>query len=211
MTGLPAYNPFGIFGSSPAGSSVNNPLVPNPAASSNNPLVNNPAGGSGTAVNPNYNYDPNPSPQSGSGPFGAVPGAVAQPQPYQALSGVLPDLGGSNTAISSDILSNLQGGVSPATINAINSAANAYGISGPINYSPMSLGMTDTQLQETGLQDWSALLPEIASTQTVSPEVQAQIAQFNALQAAAPDPTLQAGLQGGMSALGLIGSLAVLA
>jgi hypothetical protein len=207
---LPAYDQFGIFGSNPSGASVNNPLVGSPQAGSagGNPLIANPGAGtavaSAPATDPNYQYNVTPGNQSGSGPFGGVPGTVALPQPYADLSSVFPDLGQANQDLSSNILSELEGGLSPGTLDALGQAQDAFGIKGPINTSPMSLGTTSTALESQGVGNWAGLLPSVSTTQTVSPEVEAQIAEFNAQQAAAANPTSSAAAGIASSAVGAI-------
>jgi len=199
---LPPYNYGGFFGGSPAGATVNNPLVPNPAGSNVNPLMDNPGGGTAAApVIPGYQYNANPGTQSGNGPFGAVPGQVATPQPYQDLSSVFPNLPGANSDLSSNILTELQGGLSPGTLDAISQAQNQFGIGGPVNTSPMSLGTNDAALENFGLQQYGGTIPTVSTTQTVDPQVEAQIAQFNAEQAAAPNPTTGALVGAGTSAI----------
>jgi hypothetical protein len=209
---VPSYDPWGLFGSTPAGASVENPLVGNPAGgtAANNPLVANPAGSSAVPGSPQadpnalYTYNVAPGTQPGSGPFGSVPGEVGLPNPYQNLASVFPDLSQANASLSGNTLSELQGGVSPATLNALGQAQDQFGITGPINTSPESLGLTDEQLQNLGLNTFAGSIPTISTTQTVSPEVEAQIAQFNAQQAAQPNPTSSALASAGSSAIGAI-------
>jgi hypothetical protein len=170
-----------------------------------NPAAFSPAIGTGSFSPAPYNA--NPSPQGGSGIFGSVPGAVQMPQPFQSLGSVYPNLPQTNTAMSGDILSNLTGQVSPATQTAIYDAGAKFGINEPINLSPLSLGETDTSLENMGLKEFSGALPIVSQTQTVSPQVQAQVAQYNAEMAAAPNPN-EAGIAGlAMGALGLIAAL----
>ena len=205
---LPSYNAFGYLNANPAGATTQNPLVANPAGSNVNPLISSPAGGTAAPVTPGYQPNVTPGTQGGQGPFGAVPGTVGLPQPYSDLSSVFPDLGGSNSAISSDIMAELEGGLSPGTLGAIGQAQNSFGIAGPVNTSPLSLGETDQQIQSAGLGAYGGIIPTISTTQTVSPEVQAQIEEFNAQQAAAPNPTASEAIGGASAAIGLIGLLA---
>lgn len=209
MNTLPSYNPYGAFGSTPAGGSIQNPLVQDPSGASN-AIAGNPQGGTTIAnpVLPGFQPNVNPGTQSGSGPFGSVAGTVGLPQPFNDLNSVFPGLGQDNAALSNNVLSELEGGVSPETSAATYGAQSTFGGSGFLNMSPMSLGLTDTSLQNQGLSEYAGLLPLIDTTQTVSPEVQAQIQQFNAEQAAAPDPSAQEGMQAGMAAIGLIAALA---
>jgi hypothetical protein len=201
---LPSYNLFGWLNNNPAGSTVNNPLVNNPGGASN-PVAANPAGGAVAApVTPGYQYNASPGTQSGSGVFGAVPGQVQMPQPYQDLSSVYPGLAQQNQTLSDNMLAEMYGSLSPGTMDALNQIQEQWGGGEPLNLSPESLGLTDQELQSLGIGTYSGLMPTISTTQTVSPEVQAQIAEYNAMQAAAPNPTAQAGLQAGMSILGAL-------
>lgn len=171
-----------------------------------NPNAFSPAGGTGSFVPPAYNS--NPSPQDGSGIFGSVPGAVQMPQPFRSLSNVYPQLPQTNAALSSDILSNLTGAVSPATIAAIHDAGAKFGVNAPTNLSPLSLGETDTSLESQGLKEFDSALPVLSQTQTVSPEVAAQVAQFNADQSSQANPNIAGAVSAGASVLGLISALA---
>lgn len=189
---LPNYDPYGLSGGNPAGGSATNPLVANPS------------GGTAPAVIPGGGFDSNPATSNGasglSGLFGGVPGTIGMPNPYADLSSVVPGLANDNSALSSNILSELSGGLSPGTIGALDQAQTAFGIPGTLNTSAASLGLTDTQLEGMGLGQWNSLLPTIAQTQTVSPALQTEIAQTNSVNAAAPNPT-DAALAGIMAAL----------
>lgn len=142
----------------------------------------------------------NPAPQAGAGTFGAVPGPIGMPDPYGNLSAVFPNLSRTNTATSSALLNQLRGVVSPETQMAIKDAAAAWGVQGGAgagsgiagNLSLRNLGLTSEQLQQQGLQNYSSILPTVASTQTVQPALQAEISAQNALNAAAPNPTAAA-------------------
>jgi hypothetical protein len=48
-------------------------------------------------------------------------------------------------------------------------------------------GAKENQI-ESGLRDYASLIPTVSSTQTLNPALQAQIAETNALNSAAPDP-----------------------
>lgn len=142
-----------------------------------------------------YQYNVNPSTQSGSGTYGAVAGATELPDVYSELSSVYPELGTTNTATSSALLSKLQGQLSPATINALQDASARYGVSSGM---PMS-GLTANKLfgniagwsekqQQEGLQDYSSIIPTVSKTQTISPETQISTSQSNAALAAQANP-----------------------
>ena len=172
-----------------------------------NPNAFSPAGGTGVYAPP-PSYNANPSPQGGSGIFGAVPGAVGLPQPFKQLSGVYPGLGQTNTALSSDILSNLTGEVSPNTIAALHDAGAQFGVNEPMNISPLSLGETDQSLENTGLKQFGSVLPILSNNETLAPQVQAQIGEYNAEQAAAPNPSAAGAASTAMGILGLVEALA---
>ena len=149
------------------------------------------------AANP-YNY--NPTPQGGSGAFGAVPGPVSLPNPAAALAGQYPDLSKTNTVLSGDILSKLGGQLSPATIQQLQNASATFGVNNgmpganatpgalPYSMNLESLGLNSEQQQQQGIQDYNATIPTVSSTQTLNPALEAQIAEENALNAAAPNP-----------------------
>jgi len=114
MSMNPLYNSYGFLNTSPAGATINNPLVSNPAGGSANPLMADPGGGT-IPQNSGTSYNVNPGTQQGSGWFGRVPGAVALPNPEQDLSGVVPTLGQSNDVMQANIQAELEGGLSPGT------------------------------------------------------------------------------------------------
>jgi len=156
-------------------------------------------------------YNAAPSPQSGSGFFGAVPGTVGLPNPYQDLSHVVPNLSGINADLSGQIASDLSGQVSPSVLAAVNSAANGAGIdtshldlTNPIG----TLGTSPEALQTQGMRDYSSILPIVSSTQTVSPNVEAQLAEFNAQNAAKSNSNAAGAASTIGSVIGLIAALA---
>lgn len=128
--------------------------------------------------------------------FGGVPAQIPTPQPFQDLSKVYPNLSGTNSAVSQDILSKLSGNLSPATIAAIHDAANTYGVQSGMPGSGLSsnlglrdIGLTSEQVQQQGLQDYASLIPAISGTQTVRPETQVGLGEINSINASAPNPT----------------------
>lgn len=180
------------------------------------------------AYNPSINYDPtqapgspaggtgsynvNPHPQGTGGilgdVFGRVPGAVQMPTPYNDLQKVYPNLPATNAAASQDILSNLEGNLSPNTITAIQDASNRFGLpTTDLNLSPRSLGETSDELVDQGLKEFTPFLKTTSATQTVSPATQAMIASFNAMNRASPDPSA-VGIAGeALSAVGMLAAL----
>lgn len=135
------------------------------------------------------------SPTAGADVFGSRPQPVAMPDPYEDLSRVYPNLSGTNAQVSSDVLSQLRGELSPETVNAIRDSAATFGVSSGMPGSGLAgasglrnLGLTMQGVQQQGLQNYGSLVPVISGTQTVRPETQADINTQNAVWAAAPDP-----------------------
>lgn len=141
-------------------------------------------------------YNVNPAPQPGQGPFGTVPGPVGLPDPYGDLSRVMPGLPGLNNQVGSNLLNQLQGRLSPETVAAIQDAGSRWGISSGMpgsglanNRMARNLGLSVEGLQNQGLQNYNQTIPTISRTQTVDPGTQIGLAQWNAINRAAPDPT----------------------
>lgn len=130
------------------------------------------------------------------GIFGSRPAPIPTPNPFGNLSGVYPNLTGANAAVSSAIMDELQGKLSPAAIAAIQDAGATYGVTSgmpgsglAINRTGRDLGLATEQLIQHGLGDYASLIPTISGTQTVNPALQTEIAATNAQNAAAPDPS----------------------
>lgn len=140
-------------------------------------------------------YSFNPHPQGGSGAFGSVPGVLSPPDPYGDLTSKLPKLPSLNSAAQNDILSNLEGTLSAGTEHALQNASATYGAASGMPGSGLSwnslygniAGASENQ-QARGLQEYDSFLPTVAHTQTLSPELQTEIAGTNASNAAAPNP-----------------------
>lgn len=151
---------------------------------------------------PQSNYPIYPSPTTGSGtPYGMVPGPIGMPNPYADLAGAFPELGQANKAAGTDLLAQLGGNISPATRNALQLASAQFGTGSGMPLSGLSqdqlfgnIAGFSENLQQQGLQNYNQLIPTISKTQTVSPELQTEIAARNALYAAAPDPNQAANL-----------------
>jgi hypothetical protein len=128
-----------------------------------------------------------------------VPGLVSTPQPAQDLAAQFPNLSGTNAAISQNIQAGLGGQVSPATLNALRGASAAWGwasgmpaldLPGSLNWHNLYgniAGFAENQAQQA-MQNYAKIIPTISQTQTVTPELQTQIASMNALNLAAPNP-----------------------
>lgn len=144
-------------------------------------------------------FNPSPKPKTGTNAYGYIPGQIGLPNPYGDLNAAYPNLGATNAALSKNIQSELAGEVSPDVINNIKDAAATFGVTSGMPGSMLSkygalrnLGLTSQQLQQQGVKDYNSTIPTISSTQTVNPALQAQIAETNAINAAAPDPTMAA-------------------
>lgn len=132
-------------------------------------------------------------------PTGTKVAPTPMPNPYGDLSKIYPNLSGTNAQVSSDILSKLQGQLSPGTIAAIQNASAQFGVGSGMPGSGLSMqrslrdiGLTSEQEQQQGIQDYNSTLPTVSSTQTVAPVLQANINSQNAMNAAAPDPAAAA-------------------
>ena len=171
-----------------------------------------------------------PNPQSGvMNPYGAVPGVISPvtpstitslPNPSADLSGVVPGLNDMNSAASGDILGQLSGNLSPATLAALRNASATWGVGSGTGFGNFGLGglaqnslfgnvanFAENQVNK-GLSNYNQTIPTISSTQTLSPGLQLQaglanqsaqnqanqfnagIASQNATNAAAPNPQM---------------------
>ena len=177
----------------------------------------NPNAFNAASVTGQNGYNVTPQPQSGSGVFGAVPGAVALPQPFQSLSGVFPSLSTGNASASGDVLNNLQGQLSPDTLNQLKTTAAesafsqgmAPGSGFGTNEFLDSVANTSQQEQAAGESQYNSLVPPVFQTETVAPSLEAELAEFNASNAASPNPTMAglANLFGNLAGFGAGGGL----
>lgn len=163
-------------------------------------------------------YNVNPSPQGGQGIFGGVPGPVSLPNPALDLSKVYPDLTKTNLAAQGAVGGELEGNVSPLTMDFFKdrSAEHAAGSGMPYagffdNDLLSKIGKYSLGQQNNGAADANSLTRATAGTETVSPGTQAALAMQNATMAAAPDPTTAAIVNllsqlGGMGASSLMKS-----
>lgn len=140
-------------------------------------------------------YNVNPAPRTGRGTYGMVPGTIDLPSPAADLGVQYPNLGGTNAALSRNILSGLEGQLSPGTINLLQDTNAAWGVASGMpgsqfagNRLARNLGLTSEAIQQQALKDYASIIPTISRTQTVSPETQIGVAEQNALNLAAPDP-----------------------
>jgi hypothetical protein len=145
-----------------------------------------------------YSYPINPTPTTGSGTvFGKVPGPITLPQPAQDLAQVAPGVAGLGGTIAKTLSDKLGGQISPATQAALQNAAATYGLNiGQPGMSPLAYhnlfgniaGFAENQANQA-IAEYGPFVGAVSQTQTVPAALQAHIAEQNALQAAAPDPT----------------------
>lgn len=145
-------------------------------------------------------YTPNPAPQAGSGTaYGRVPGNTpVPPSTFTQTAGVYPGLARQAGQISSNVLSELEGALSPETMDSINQHAAEFGVTSGMplsgfaaNQGLRSLGLNVEATQHQGLQDYLSSLSGIGNAQ-LPPALLAQISGHNAELAAAPDPQMAA-------------------
>src|SRR5215475_795596 len=150
----------------------------------------------GGPLNFGGSYSATAAPTGGQGAFGAVPGQIGLPPSlYSQALGAVPGLNQNAQKASSDVQSLLQGEVSPDTQDYISRLIAAKGVTTGVagtefNQADLvkSLGLTSEQLQLSGLGAYNQLLTSVGQLQE-SPELMANIAERNAMMAAAPDPT----------------------
>src|SRR5882672_3304210 len=116
------------------------------------------------------------------------------------LNAAYPNLTGTNAGLSSALLSELSGQLSPQTQAAIADAAASFGVSSGMpgsglvmNRYPRDIGLASEEPMHQGIGDYSSVIPSISGTQTVAPGqaagLNAEIGAMNATNSAAPDPT----------------------
>jgi hypothetical protein len=144
-------------------------------------------------------YNANPSPQYGSGTFGGVPGNIpVPPSIYDQLKANVPNYGALTTTATGNIGNELGGQLSQGTQNLLQDKAAAFGINtGMPGGTPGNtltnqnfldnLGMTSEGLAHQGLTDYNTF-SGTAGNQQQSPQLLADIAEQNAVNAAAPNP-----------------------
>jgi len=145
-------------------------------------------------------YDFAPAPLPGQGVYGMAPGITPLPNPAGDLGGQIPGLAGLNAQASQTIQDRLAGSISPATMKALQDAAATYGATTgmpglPRNGLAMNrlfgniAGFAENQASQ-GLQNYNQFVPTVSGTQTVNPALQANISESNAVNRAAPNPTM---------------------
>jgi hypothetical protein len=128
--------------------------------------------------------------------YGRRPDPVAMPTPYEDLGSVYPNLGESTGELSSSILAQLRGELSPGAMRNIVSDAAAFGVnSGLIGSEFGGVRGTNRAAQaregqtQRGIQNLLSALPTVQRVGTVDPSLQTQIRTQNNVWDAAPDPT----------------------
>ncbi len=152
-------------------------------------------GGSGYRPSTTSYSTTNPAPRPGQGAYGSVPGSISDPNPFGDLAAIYPNLSNTNAQTSSNILNELEGQLSPSTINNIRNQSASFGVSSGMpgsqfqgNQGLATLGLTTEKLQGQGLHDYLDAITGISKTQTVDPALQTEIATQNSVWNAAPDP-----------------------
>jgi hypothetical protein len=120
------------------------------------------------------------------------------PSTFTQVSGVYPGLAKQAGQISSNVMSELQGVLSPETIDSINQHAAQFGVSSGMPLSGFaasqglrSLGQNVEAVQHQGMQDYLSSLSGIGNAQ-LPPALLTQISEHNADLRAAPDPEMAA-------------------
>ena len=149
-----------------------------------------------------YDYNINPKPQSGSGAYGAVPGAIGIPPNLYSqvndIKGAAPlapkvaqNIGyGAAGQIDPDVQSLLQDKAATLGVTS-GSTGLGYGTFAGNNYLK-SLGLTSYQQKQQATNDYLNFLPTVGKTMT-DPELALTTAQQNAVWKAAPNPGQAAG------------------
>jgi len=147
------------------------------------------------ATNEYMGFNLSPLPTGGQGAYGKVPGQIgAPPSIYQEIANTYPGIQGLTSGAGAAIGSQLAGQLSPETQSNIGNYAAARGLSMGQPNSPLAnmigmniTGTTSEALQQQGIGNYQNFLSGLGQTQT-NPALLAEIAQYNAMLAAAPDP-----------------------
>jgi len=140
------------------------------------------------------------APQTGSGAYGAVPGATTvAPNTYTQVNDLVP--GGLNpltSGVASNIQSEIAGQVPGSVQSQLEEAAATQGVASGAPGSGLatnnlleSLGLNSEALTQKGTADYLSFLTGVGST-TTNPALATDVAQSNATLAAAPNPTAAA-------------------
>lgn len=147
-------------------------------------------------------YSVNPGTQAGSGAYGSVPGLIGlPPNLYSQTSGQFPAVNQGGTNATNFIQSETAGQVAPETQNLLQEKAAAMGVaSGSPNMGAgsfsgnnftESLGLDSQNLAHQGVSDYMSFITGQGSQMT-DPNLAFGVAQQNAVDASAPNPSLSA-------------------
>lgn len=148
----------------------------------------------------NTSYNVNPTTSDWFPVWGGTPGQLTTPPSvYDQLNQNVPYYGTATGTAMGDIDSMLSGQLSPSTTSNIWNAAASRGVALGDPNSPLSneiglgiTGNTTEQLQQQGLGDYGSITSLLGSQQN-NPQMLADIAEQNAVTAAAPDPKASGG------------------
>lgn len=196
----------------PGGGTYENSALLNPASGSTGTNAFDPASGVGSYFNGaagglggsygggSVPFSLNPTPTQGSGTtFGMVPGAIGAPPSVWEQEQNIPGMPAAVTSNMGNINSELAGTLSPTTTENLENSAAARGLTlgqggntGLVNESLLkTLGLTQEELQQAGATNLNQFL-STSGQQQQNPALLAEIADSNAKNAAAPNPTLAA-------------------
>jgi hypothetical protein len=156
--------------------------------------------GTGTSGGGTTAFSLNPTPTEGGGTtFGQVPGALGIPPSVWEQEQNIPGMPAAVTSNMGNINSELAGTLSPTTTENLENSAAARGLTlgqggntGLVNESLLkTLGLTQEELQQAGATNLNQFL-STSGQQQQNPALLAEIADSNAKNAAAPNPTLAA-------------------
>ncbi len=146
----------------------------------------------------------NPTPQSGSGPYGSVPGVLSMPDNlYSQVNKANPGFQATGNNASKFIGSEVNGQLSPEMMDLIQNKGAQFGVTSGMPGSQFAtnnylknLGLTAESLQQKGTADYLNFLTGVGGTLD-DPKMSYEVQVQNALDAAAPNPGRAAGvLQG---------------
>jgi len=151
-------------------------------------------GSSSVVSTPGASWSPSTSGGNTSA-YGRVPNPTPIPaSTFTQTSGIYPGLKQQAGQVSGNVMGELEGVLSPETIDMINQHAAEFGVSSGMPLSGFagaqgarSLGLAVENLQQQGLRDYLSSLQGIGQT-TLPPALIAEITSQNNQLAAAPDP-----------------------
>ncbi len=148
-----------------------------------------------------YNYNAYPTPTGGSNTaFGLVPGQIAMPNPSLDLTNQITNLPAINASIFGNLFDQSRGIIPQGDVNYLQDQQAAHAVASGMpgltpgslqgNANARNLGLLSYQLRQQAAQQYPSLVGAVSQTQTVSPALQTQIAEQNAVNAAAPNPQM---------------------